>query len=148
MHFDPVNEQIIDLLRQNARMSYSEIGNRVGISRTAVKSRIDSLESSGVIKGYKAVIDYPAAPGAMTFITTIETEPNAFDSIADALKIEPCVVTLCQISGDSVLHAVCVAAGIEEMRVFAKRIRASCPGMRRFTACHVWEVMKGSLPSE
>ena len=145
---DEMDEQIIKLLLEDGRMSYSDIGDRVGLSRTAVKNRIRDLEDAGIIKGYTVKLDSQKALGAMTFITTIETDPNAFDSIAEVLKGEECVVTLCQISGDSAMHALCVAEGIEQMREFAKKIRTTCPGLKKFHACCVWEVMKGSVLSE
>ncbi|MDD7278439.1 MAG: Lrp/AsnC family transcriptional regulator [Oscillospiraceae bacterium] len=145
---DAIDNQIINLLLDDARMGYSEIGEKVGLSRTAVKTRIASMERQGIIKGYKAIIDPQAAPETMIFITTIETDPNAFDGVASTLKNEKCVVTLCQISGDSAMHAVCMADSVEEMRAFAKRIRNTCPGLKKFHACNVWETMKGSVLSE
>ena len=44
---DKTDNRIIDLLLEDGRMSYSEIADRVGLSRTAVKNRIDALEKSG-----------------------------------------------------------------------------------------------------
>ena len=40
---DSLDQKIVQLLIKNARMSYSEIGQQVGISRVAVKMRIQSL---------------------------------------------------------------------------------------------------------
>ena len=48
---DDVDNRIIELLCENARMSYSEIGDVVGKSRVAVKSRIEQLEKKGIIRG-------------------------------------------------------------------------------------------------
>ena len=41
---DALDQQIVQLLIKNARISYSEIGQQVGISRVAVKARIHALE--------------------------------------------------------------------------------------------------------
>ena len=41
---DELDQKIVQLLIKNARMSYSEIGSLVGISRVAVKMRVQSLE--------------------------------------------------------------------------------------------------------
>ena len=46
---DQLDQKIILLLIQNARMSYSQIGQQTGISRVAVKARIRSLEQRGII---------------------------------------------------------------------------------------------------
>lgn len=49
---DQLDQNIIQLLMKNARMSYSEIGERVGISRVAVKMRIQALEKKGIILSF------------------------------------------------------------------------------------------------
>ena len=43
---DQLDQKIIQLLTENARMSYSEIGQKVGISRVAVKMRVQTLEQN------------------------------------------------------------------------------------------------------
>ena len=45
---DQIDNRIIELLRNNARLSYSEIGKIVGLSRVTVKRRIEQLEKSGI----------------------------------------------------------------------------------------------------
>ena len=145
---DEIDNRIIELLSYDGRMSYSEIGERLSLSRTAVKNRITALEKSGVIKGYTVVVDSHKASGTMTYITTIETEPSAYDDVAEMLKDEECVETLCQVSGECTLHAVCVVESTDEMRAFAKRMRNHNPGLKRFYAYGVWEVMKGSVPAK
>ncbi len=142
---DEKDNQIINLLRENSKMTTTEIGKRVNLSRTAVKNRITELERKGIIKGYSIRICTDSLPQMMTFITTIETEPNSFDKVAEYLKNNPYVVTLCQVSGECSLEAICVAESIEEMRYFAKKLRNENIGLRRLSAVNVWEVMKGSV---
>ena len=45
---DEVDNQILTILSENARMSFSEIGGQVGLSRVAVKSRMKALEDKGI----------------------------------------------------------------------------------------------------
>src|SRR5919204_1605493 len=59
---DAIDQQIVALLRENARRSFQDIGRRVSLSAPAVKRRVDRLELDGVIRGYAALID-PAAFG-------------------------------------------------------------------------------------
>ena len=47
---DALDQKIVSLLIENARMSYSDIAQRVGISRVAVKMRVQALEKRGVIE--------------------------------------------------------------------------------------------------
>ena len=84
----------------------------------SIGKRIANLEKSGIIKGYAVTIDPQMAPGAMTFIAEIETQPGAYDEVTEILRNEDVVVTLCQISGECRLHAICVAESLQEMRDF------------------------------
>ena len=47
---DLLDQKILLLLIQNARMSYSDIGKQVGISRVAVKMRVQAMEQKGIIE--------------------------------------------------------------------------------------------------
>ena len=83
MHINGINEkdnEIINLLLKDARMSYSDIGEKIGLSRTAVKNRVATLEKNGIIEGYRAVINPQESSEMMTFIVNIETNPEHFDS--------------------------------------------------------------------
>ena len=54
---DELDQKIIQLLIENARISYSDIGEKTGISRVAVKARIQALEKKGVIEEYTTIIN-------------------------------------------------------------------------------------------
>jgi DNA-binding Lrp family transcriptional regulator len=59
---DDIDQQIVALLRENARRSFQDIGERVSLSAPAVKRRVDRLEAQGVIRGYTATVE-PTAFG-------------------------------------------------------------------------------------
>ena len=50
---DALDQKIVQLLVENARISYSDIGEKTGISRVAVKARIQALEQKGIIEEYE-----------------------------------------------------------------------------------------------
>jgi DNA-binding Lrp family transcriptional regulator len=60
---DDLDRKIIDVLERNGRATLAQVGASVGLSASAVKRRLDRLESSGVISGYAAIVN-PAALGA------------------------------------------------------------------------------------
>ncbi len=57
-YLDDINRDLLDLLQVDGRMSYKEIGERIGLTAPAVAERIRKLEEAGVIRGYRAVVDY------------------------------------------------------------------------------------------
>ena len=142
---DEIDNQIINLLIADARLTYSEIGEKVGISRVAVKKRVAAIEEQGIIKGYHADVNPMEAPKMMTFVAVIKTRADSYDLISDALEQEACVVTLCKMSGDNILHAICVADSMADMNNFAWRVRNKYEGLLSFSAQMVWEIKKGSV---
>lgn len=85
---DETDNRIVSLLMKNARMSWSDIGEEVGLTRVAVKNRVRALEEKGVIKGYHAQIDPLVLPEMQTFVVFVHTEPGAYDAIAEKLRTE------------------------------------------------------------
>src|SRR3954465_10639479 len=59
---DDTDRALIEALRANARASWAELGRAVGMSGPSVTDRVQRLEQSGVITGYRAAVD-PAALG-------------------------------------------------------------------------------------
>ncbi len=59
---DAINDKILQELSRNGRISNLELADRVGLSPSACLRRVQDLEKSGVIAGYRAVID-PTARG-------------------------------------------------------------------------------------
>ncbi|MET9505493.1 Lrp/AsnC family transcriptional regulator [Streptomyces sp. NPDC006622] len=56
-NLDDIDWAIIDELQQDARISLSELGRRVGLGSSATTERVRHLETLGVITGYRAVVD-------------------------------------------------------------------------------------------
>ena len=54
---DSVDGRILRLLVENARASYREIGEAVGLSANAVTQRMRRMEAAGIVRGYTAVLD-------------------------------------------------------------------------------------------
>jgi Lrp/AsnC family leucine-responsive transcriptional regulator len=75
---DNFDHKILQLLQQDARMSHAEIGRQVHLSQPAVSERIKRLESSQVIRGYRADVN-PRALGyqitAMIRLSTRQGRP-------------------------------------------------------------------------
>ena len=74
---DALDQQIVSLLIENARLSYSDIGEKVGLSRVAVKSRIQALEQRGVIEEYTTIINPQKISGAVSCYCLLYTSDAA-----------------------------------------------------------------------
>jgi Lrp/AsnC family leucine-responsive transcriptional regulator len=54
---DAIAWKILEALQQNARLSFADLGRRVGLSTPAVAERVHRLEEAGVVTGYHAALD-------------------------------------------------------------------------------------------
>ncbi|MER7006598.1 Lrp/AsnC family transcriptional regulator [Dactylosporangium sp. NPDC000555] len=118
MRLDAIDQRIIALLQEDARSSYAEIGEKVALSAPAVKRRVDRLRSSGVIRGYTALID-PGAVGWTTeaFVELFCTGRTSPQQIRAAAKRHAAVVGAYTVSGeaDALVHLRAMdMAGLEE----------------------------------
>ncbi|MDO8509485.1 MAG: Lrp/AsnC family transcriptional regulator [Nanoarchaeota archaeon] len=53
-----VDKKILSVIKHNSRLSYEEIGRKVGLTRNAIKNRIENLEKQKIIKGYKMMVNF------------------------------------------------------------------------------------------
>ena len=54
---DAIDRRIVELLTANGRLSYAELARQIGLSGPAVHERVGKLESTGVIRAYRAHVD-------------------------------------------------------------------------------------------
>ena len=125
---DELDQKIVELLIKNARMSYSDIGEQVGISRVAVKSRISALEEKGVIEGYTTIVNPQKISGALSCYFDIETEPGALERV-ETLAACDMVTQVYRVTGKSRIHVHGVASGQEEMEYFIRNVVDSLEGV-------------------
>ena len=104
---DSLDYGIIDLLRQNSRAGYADIGDKVGLSASAVKRRVDRLVADGVIRSFTVQVD-PAVDGNTTeaYVELFCRGTVAPDELKRILAGVPEVVNAYTVTGsaDAVVH--------------------------------------------
>lgn len=126
---DELDQQIVKLLIRNARMSYSEIGQKIGISRVAVRSRVQALEQAGIIEEYTTVINPQKISGAISCYFEIETVPDTLPEVAALLEQNDTVTQIYRVTGKSKLHVHAVASSSEEMEELMYGTMDNLPGV-------------------
>ncbi len=133
---DELDRKIVRLLIQNARMSYSEIGEQVGISRVAVKMRVQALEKKGIIEEYTAIINPQKINGAISCYFEIETMPDTLSEVTELLRQSDIITQIYRVTGKCKLHVHAVAASGEEMEALMADTVDKLPGVLECT-CNV-----------
>lgn len=126
---DGLDQKIVRLLIENARSSYSDIGDKIGISRVAVKARIQAMEQKGIIEEYTTVINPQKISGAVSCYFEIETTPDCLAEVTETLHQNDTVTQIYRVTGKDKLHVHAVAASAEEMEVFLHTVIDTLPGV-------------------
>ncbi|GAA3862356.1 Lrp/AsnC family transcriptional regulator [Leifsonia kafniensis] len=108
---DSIDEMIIGILRNEARITFSALGRRIGLSTNATAARVRRLETTGIVLGYRAILAgdvADVAAGIESFIDVRlkpETDSAAFLAWATA---EPAVRDVAHVTGpyDYLLHVI------------------------------------------
>lgn len=90
---DKLDEQILRLIADNARIPFLEVARACNVSGAAIHQRIQKLTNLGILKGSEFIID-PEKVGYETcaYIGLFLRDPEQFDSVTEALKCIPEVV--------------------------------------------------------
>ena len=134
---DQTDNMIIRMLRENARLTFSEIGKAAGISRVSVKHRIEQLEKNGVIRGYHADIDLRAMPKGIRFTLDIEAAPGYYSSVIETLAASSMLHEIYGTSGKSHIHAIGVAPNSETLGNYANYLYRTTRGIRELN----WQIL-------
>lgn len=99
---DKINQQILQALTRNGRISNLELAERVALSPSACLRRVQELERAGVITGYRAVLDrQKMGVGFVTYIGVGlgEHTKEAQEAFERAMQAAPEVVECHNITG-------------------------------------------------
>ncbi len=127
---DALDQKIVSLLIENARMSYSDIAQQVGISRVAVKMRVQALEKSGVIEEYTTIVNPQRISGAVSCYFEIEVSPQALSEVTGILNACDTVTQIYRVTGKNKLHVHAVAASAGEMERLIREVIDPLPGVK------------------
>ena len=89
---DPFDRKIVEILRVDGRISITDLAARVGLSKTPCQVRVKRLVASGVIRGFRAIVD-PARLGldhvAFTEVKLSDTREEALRQFNHAVRQIP-----------------------------------------------------------
>jgi len=122
MKIEDKHNEVLRILEENARLSDKEIATLAGLKESEVKSIIGELESRGVIRKYKAIIDYEKAGiesvQALIDIKVTPERSTGYDSIAERISKFPEVKSVRLVSGEYDLSVLVTGKTMREVAYF------------------------------
>jgi Lrp/AsnC family leucine-responsive transcriptional regulator len=131
---EKIDRQILRLLAEDGRMSYTDLGRATGLSTSAVYQRVKRLEQRGLITGYGATIDHAAAGRPLTaFVSITPIDASQPDDYPERLRGLTEIESCWSVAGEeSYILKVRVATPAELEELLAK-IRAAANVSTRTT---------------
>ncbi len=120
-----MNIKLLKLLSKNARYTFHELSVMSGLSEEEVKTEIDAMEKEGLIRGYKAVIDWERLDSAkVSAIIELKVEPQpdvGFEQIAEEVKKYSEVESVYLMSGGYDLCVIVKGKTFQEVAMFVAK---------------------------
>jgi Lrp/AsnC family leucine-responsive transcriptional regulator len=111
---DDLNWKILQELSDNARISSSEIGRRVGLSAPAVSERIQKMEDQGFIKGYLALVDLDKIGLTIQAFISFRSRTLKHDDMVKMAETLPPIFEWHSVTGDaSMIFKVATSSSYE-----------------------------------
>jgi Lrp/AsnC family leucine-responsive transcriptional regulator len=110
---DETGWQILHELQQNARLSFSELGQRVGLSSPAVTERVRRMEDAGIITGYRVEINTAKVGFPITAIIRmsapgdckqLNTTVSAFPEVLESYRVTGGDSVIIKVIATSMVH--------------------------------------------
>lgn len=120
---DATDQQLLSLLRKDARTSVATLAKKLGVSRGTVSNRITKLEDEGIIVGYTVRLRPDAQPTEISAWMSVAVAGNETRAVIASLLGEPGVATLHDTNGRWDLLAELRAANLAELSHVLERIR-------------------------
>ena len=138
---DKIDEKILNLIKGEARMSYQEIGDRLGMSRVAAKKRVAKLEKAGIIRQYNT---YIMRDDEITMMIDIITTPEGFGRVLEYVATRTAFVRqIFTTHKENHIHLVAVSTSAQDLKYLVKMIDKDCgEDIQELHARQIREVIK------
>jgi Lrp/AsnC family leucine-responsive transcriptional regulator len=130
---DEVGLKILSLLEGNARLSYAEIGKKVGLAASSVHDRVRKMEKAGVIKGYRAEVDFERTGLPITAMVSLALRPASPTDIPARVAEFPLVESCYSVAGDNSYVLIVRAPTTKALEELLDALRAKLEVVTRST---------------
>lgn len=121
IYMDNTDVKILKRLLHNARMSYRQVAEEIGVSPPTVLARVEKLEKEGVIKSYSAILDHEKLGYDLTAIIDITATKGKIVDLEKQIAKFPNVCAVYDTTGLTDMTIIAKFKGRAELSNFVKK---------------------------
>lgn len=130
---DRLDARILGLLTDDARAGIAEMADTLGVSRNTVQLRIKRLQESGVLRGFRPIIDLAAIDMPIQALVSIELDQRLLPGITAGLEALPEVLEVKIQAGREDILVVVALPSLEALQELTASI-VQIEGVRKTTS--------------
>jgi Lrp/AsnC family leucine-responsive transcriptional regulator len=145
---DQIDRKILSALRSDARLTMSELADKVGLSQSPCWTRVKRLEAAGAIESYVAVLNHQAIGLTNTVFVEVTLDRHneqALERFGDALARIPQVIEAHLVTGDYDYLVKVAVAGTEDYERFLRETLYRIEGIRHSRTTFALRVLKRDI---
>ena len=129
---DAIDLRILGALSDNARITYSDLAEQIGLSGPSTAERVRKLEERGVIRQYAALLDPELLGRGLTALIAVTLESPAFrDPFIAGIRKLTGVVECHHVAGDDDYLLKVHVNGTRGLEMFVSERLKALPGVSR-----------------
>ncbi len=124
LELDDLDRRILQAYLIDGRLSYRELGHKLGVSTTTVQSRTNKLEKAGIIRGYAAIYDHEKIGFQLTVLTEVSVAKGKLLELEREVAKMPQVMAVYDVTGLTDAIVIAKFKSREDLSKFTKVLLA------------------------
>lgn len=113
---DATDRAILSELADDARLSMSDLAERVSLSRAHAYRRVEALRVAGVLRGFTIDVDYKLAELSVGAVVLVETVQDRWEAVHEMVRAMPGVQYAAATTGGYDMALIVRAESVDELR--------------------------------
>lgn len=119
---DGIGKKILTELQENGRLPFTELGRRVGLSTPAVMDRVRQLEDVGIIRGFRADVDFSKMGYPIVAFIAVNVVGDFLPRMSKLAKSVPEILECHRVTGSNSFIMKVIAGSVEELEKTIDRL--------------------------
>ena len=143
---DDFDLAILASLEEDGRQSFGAIAERVALSKTPCWSRVQHLQESGAIKGYRAMVDPKALGLKLTAFIQVTVEFGSHPAFERGVRDHPAIIECYTTAGQADYLLQLITSDVERLDSLLREELCRLPGVQRFSTTICLKRIKDNGP--